>query len=122
MQVAVLFSGSLVAAAISGSAGFGGALLLLPLLTAAVGAREAVPLLTVAQLIGNLSRAVLGYREIRWKPVGLFLLGAIPLSAVGAFTFASLPAGIVTRGIGVAVLVFAVLLSLIHISEPTRPY
>ena len=109
MEIALLFIAAFVAAAISGSAGFGGALLLLPLLTAVVGAREAVPLLTVAQLIGNLSRAGFGFSQIRWKPVGLFLLGAIPLSMVGALSFVSLPAGIVTRGIGVAVLAFAAL-------------
>ena len=41
-----------MAAAVSGVAGFGGALLLLPLLTHTVGARAAVPLLTVAQRVG----------------------------------------------------------------------
>lgn len=109
MQVALLIVGAFAAAAISGSAGFGGALLLLPLLTAVVGPRQAVPLLTVAQLFGNFSRAGFGFRQIEWKPVALFLAGAIPLSLVGAVSFVRLPAGVVTRGIGIAVLVFAVL-------------
>ncbi len=109
MDVALLVVGAFVAAAISGSAGFGGALLLLPLLTAVVGAEQAVPLLTVVQLVGNLSRAGLGFRVIAWKPVGWFLLGAIPLSVVGAVSFVSLPKDLVTRAIGVAVLVFAIL-------------
>jgi len=109
MDVALLVVGAFIAAAISGSAGFGGALLLLPLLTAPVGAEQAVPLLTVVQLVGNLSRAGLGFRVIAWKPVGWFLLGAIPLSVVGAYSFISLPKGLVTRVIGVAVLVFAIL-------------
>jgi len=109
MQIALLFIGAFVAAAISGSAGFGGALLLLPLLTAVVGPTQAVPLLTVAQLLGNFSRAGFGFRQIRWRPVGWFLLGAIPMSLVGALLFVRLPAGLVTRGIGVAVLVFAIL-------------
>jgi uncharacterized membrane protein YfcA len=108
MQLAALFLGAFVAAAVSGSAEFGGALLLLPLLTVFVGAREAVPLLTVAQLFGNLARAGLGYTQIRWRPVALFLLGAVPLSLVGAISFVSLPAGLVTRGIALAVLAFAV--------------
>jgi uncharacterized membrane protein YfcA len=47
------FVGSLLAAV----AGFGGAAILLPLLVAAFGVREAIPILTVAQLLGNLSRA-----------------------------------------------------------------
>lgn len=105
----MLFVGAFLAAAVSGSAGFGGALLLLPLLTVYVGPREAVPLLTVAQLIGNIARAGFGFSEIEWKPVGLFLLGAIPLSVLGAFSFVNLPAAAITRGIGVAVLAFAIL-------------
>lgn len=98
-----------IAAAVSGSAGFGGALLLLPFLTAAVGAEQAVPMLTVAQLVGNLSRVGFGVRSIAWRPVGLFLLGAIPASVAGSLAFVSLPAGVLSRAIGVGVLVFAVL-------------
>lgn len=49
----ILILSSFVAVLISGAAGFGGALLLLPVATACVGAEIAVPVLTVAQLIGN---------------------------------------------------------------------
>lgn len=107
MDFAILFIGAFTAATISGSAGFGGALLLLPLLTAVVGSREAIPLLAIAQLIGNLSRAGFGFYQIEWKSVGYFSLGAIPCSLIGAILFISLPAEIVTRFIGVAVLLFA---------------
>ncbi|PKO01345.1 MAG: sulfite exporter TauE/SafE family protein [Chloroflexi bacterium HGW-Chloroflexi-4] len=97
------------AAAISGAAGFGGALLLLPVLTGTVGAFQAVPLLTVVQLIGNLSRVGFGFTQINWKSVWLFLLGAIPLSVVGALLFTDLPKTIVNRFTGAAILVFTLL-------------
>lgn len=61
----LLLVGGWLAATISGAAGFGGALLLLPVLTYVVGAKAAVPILTLAQLLGNLSRA-----GFRWVPVG----------------------------------------------------
>ena len=109
LQFIVLFIGAFLAAAISGAAGFGGALLLLPLLVAYVGAEQAVPLLTVAQLIGNLSRAGFGYSKIQWKPVALFLVGAIPLAILGALSFLQLPKELVTRCIGLAIIVFVVL-------------
>ncbi len=109
LVLALLALAAFAAAAISGAAGFGGALLLLPLLVATVGAREAVPLLTIAQLIGNFSRVAFGCREIEWKPVGLFLLGAVPLSVLGALSFVQLPKEWVTRGIGVAILLFVLL-------------
>jgi uncharacterized membrane protein YfcA len=109
LEAALLFIAAFAAAAISGAAGFGGALLLLPLLVATVGVTEAVPLLTIAQLVGNLSRAGFGFSQIQWKPVGLFLLGAAPLSILGALSFVQFPKEWVTRAIGAAILVFVVL-------------
>lgn len=59
-MLAVLFLAAFAAATISGAAGFGGALLLLPLLDHVVGTTVAVPLLTLAQAVGNASRVGLG--------------------------------------------------------------
>ena len=95
-----------LAAALSGAAGFGGALLLLPVLIGTVGTVQAVPLLTLVQLIGNLSRVGFGFKQIKWKPVGLFLIGAVPLCVAGALLFAELPKSIINRCIGVAILLF----------------
>lgn len=102
----LLFLAAFVAAAVSGMAGFGGALLLLPLLVASVGPTQAVPLLTVAQLVGNLSRVAFGFQSIRWRPVGLFLSGALPGALAGAQAFVTLPKDWVVRGIGLAILCF----------------
>ena len=105
----LIFIGSFFAAAISGAAGFGGALLLLPLLTNTIGTAMAVPVLTLAQLIGNLSRVFFGFKQIEWKPVFMFILGAVPMSVLGAFTFVEVPKEIVTRVIGFAIILFVVL-------------
>lgn len=121
LEYLLLFVAAFAAAAISGAAGFGGALLLLPLLVASVGVTHAVPLLTIAQLIGNLSRAGFGFRQIHWKPVGLFLLGAAPLSILGALSFIQLPKDWVTRAIGAAILLFVALKSLGAISLKPGP-
>lgn len=98
-----------MAAAISGAAGFGGALLLLPLLSKTVGTTMAVPILTIAQLIGNLSRVFFGFKQIKWKPVYMFILGAVPMSVLGAFSFVKVLKEIITRGIGFAIIVFVAL-------------
>ncbi|MGC6173934.1 sulfite exporter TauE/SafE family protein [Lacrimispora sp. 38-1] len=100
MEYIILIIASFLAAFVSGAAGFGGALLLLPVVTVYVGAEVAVPVLTIAQLIGNLSRMAFGFKEIKWKFVGLFCVGAIPLSILGAFGFSILPKDMVTRFIG----------------------
>jgi uncharacterized membrane protein YfcA len=102
--IILLFCGWL-AGTVSGAAGFGGALLLLPVLALTMGGR-AVPILTVAQLLGNLSRAGFGWREIRWRPALLFSLGAVPASVVGARLFVALPAILIRRLIGGFLLLF----------------
>jgi uncharacterized membrane protein YfcA len=105
----LLLVGAFCAAVISGSAGFGGALLLLPLLTRTVGVSSAVPLLTVAQFAGNVSRVSFGFGQIRWRPVLLFLAPALPAAALGAWWFAVLPKGVMVRALGLAILVFVAL-------------
>jgi len=116
MIYVVLLIASFAAAFISGAAGFGGALLLLPVVTASVGVEVAVPVLTIAQLIGNLSRMAFGWKQIAWKPVALFCATALPLSALGAFGFSVLPKDIVTRIIGAA-LIALVLFKVIRKAE-----
>jgi uncharacterized membrane protein YfcA len=93
--------GGWLAATVSGVAGFGGALLLLPLLSFTVGGKTAVPILTVAQLLGNLSRAGFGWRDIRWRPALIFGAGAVPASLLGSRLFVELPTAFLLRWIGV---------------------
>ncbi|HWD38811.1 MAG TPA: sulfite exporter TauE/SafE family protein [Fimbriimonas sp.] len=109
LPLAALLVGGYAAATISGAAGFGGALLLLPIATWAVGAKEAIPLLTLGQLVGNLSRATLGWRLIRWKPALLFCVGAIPAALVGAVLFVAVPGASILRSVGVFLILVVLL-------------
>lgn len=102
----LLLCGSFIAALISGVAGFGGGLLLLPLLIKTVGADIAVPLLTISQIIGNLSRVFLGRHQIQWRPVIIFLLGAAPMSLLGALLFIEINKILVTRITGFSIIIF----------------
>lgn len=104
----ILIIASFIAALISGAAGFGGSLLLLPVVTACVGAEFAVPILTLAQLMGNIARMASGWKQIDWKSVLWFCLTALPLAALGAFGFSVLPKDIVSRCIG-AILILLVI-------------
>ncbi len=109
MIFAILIVSSFLASFISGATGFGGALLLMPVATACVGAEVAVPVLTIAQLIGNASRMAFGIKQIAWKQVLLFCLTSLPLAALGAFGFSVLPKDIVTRCIGAALVAFVLI-------------
>ncbi len=98
-----------LAGTLSGVTGFGGALLLMPVLAHAKGGKAAVMILTVAQIIGNASRAGFGWHDIRWRPAFLFSFGAVPGCIFGARYFVKLSSTAITRWIGILLVLIAVL-------------
>lgn len=97
---AVAFLASTLAAV----TGFGGAAVLLPALVAVFGVRDAVPILTVAQLIGNGSRVWFNRHELDYRVVGWFALGGVPLAYAGGLLFATAPLSALTRLLGLFLL------------------
>ena len=91
---------ALAAGTLAAVAGFGGAVVLLPALVWAVGVRDAVPILTVAQLVGNGARVWFNRRELDLRVAGWFALGAVPLAALGGVAFAVAPAPALRRALG----------------------
>jgi uncharacterized protein len=75
-------------AIIGGVVGFGTGLTMLPLVVWAVGVRASVPVLTLALLIGNSSRAWWSRHELDWRVIGAYLAGALPLTVVGSVIYA----------------------------------
>ena len=110
---------ALVASTLAGITGFGGAAVLLPALVAFFGIREAVPILTVAQLIGNGSRVWFHRMALNWRVVGWFALGAVPLALLGGYLFAKAPLAALTRLLG-AFLLLVVLWR--HIRPKAKPF
>ncbi len=96
----VLGFAALLASTLAAVTGFGGAAVLLPVLVAAFGMREAVPILTVAQLIGNASRVWFNRRELDWPVVAWFAIGAVPLALICGYLFAKAPLSALTRLLG----------------------
>jgi len=82
-------------------AGFGGAAILLPILVPIFGVRDAIPILTVAQLVGNLSRVWFNRRELELRVVVWFAAGGVPAALIGGFLFASAPLPFLTRLLGI---------------------
>jgi uncharacterized membrane protein YfcA len=108
MYVILVFVG-LLAGLLSGSVGFGGGMIILPVITYFYGVEVAVPISTIAQLLSNLSRSVIGWRDIHWGKVGLFLICAAPLTALGAYGFAVVPKVPMTRVLCFFLIVFAII-------------
>ncbi len=93
---------------IAGVAGFGGGGIMLPVLVWVLGVREAVPALTIAQLIGSVGRVWLYRRQISWRVVMWFSLGALPTSALGGFLFIQAPKELLIRILGASMLLIVV--------------
>lgn len=96
----ILLFVALVASTLAAVTGFGGAAVLLPVLVAFFGMRSAVPILTIAQLLGNGSRVWFNRRELNWRIVGWFALGSVPMALLGGYLFASAPLTKLTRLLG----------------------
>jgi uncharacterized membrane protein YfcA len=102
---ALLLAAAFGTAALSAVAGFGGAVLLLPVFVAVFGARDAVAVLTVAQLASNGSRVWFNRPEVDGRLVKVFAVGAVPAAVIGALLLTSAPLPALTRVIGVFLLV-----------------
>ncbi|TCN35605.1 hypothetical protein EV644_115169 [Kribbella orskensis] len=95
-------------ALLSAIAGFGGGVLLLPVFVAVFGARDAVAVLTVAQLASNGSRVWFNRDQVDRRLVAIFASGAVPAAAAGALLLSSAPLPALTRVIGVFLLAMVV--------------
>lgn len=110
-----------IAGALSSAIGFGGGMILLPVVTYFYGVDVAIPTCTIAQLLSNVSRSVIGFKDIKWKAVGRFLITAAPLTALGAFGFAVAPKALLTKVLSLVLIVFAIMKILGKLRLPNKP-
>lgn len=101
MSEIILLFAAWFTSTISGIAGFGGSLIMLPVAAHYLGVKNSIPVLTISWLMGNLSRAWFGYQDIQWKPVLWFSLGAVPAAIAGSFVFVELDANLILKSIGI---------------------
>lgn len=109
LRLSLLAIVAFIAALLAATTGFGGAAVLLPMLVAVFGVREAIPILTVAQLIGNASRVWFNRHELDLRVVGWFALGGVPMALAGGFLFAHAPLAALTRVLGAFLILIVVL-------------
>ena len=78
---------------------------MLPVLVWVFGIHDAVPILTIAQLMGNLSRVWFNRTELSLSVVKWFGLGAVPAAVAGGIVFATAPATALVRVLGLFLLI-----------------
>lgn len=103
---------AILSGTISGVVGTGSSILLIPALTYVFGAKEAVPIMALASVIGNLSRIYLWRHSIRLKPLVYYLSSSIPAVILGANTLWIMPEKWLNIGMG---LFFLFMIPLIHL-------
>jgi uncharacterized membrane protein YfcA len=108
LKIVAVVLATTVGFTIAGVAGFGGGVVALPVLVWVFGVREAVPILTLSQILSTTSRVWLHRDGIDWKVVRNFSLGGLPLSLIGAFFFVSIDTSVLVRILGVMMLFFVV--------------
>src|SRR5947209_19299081 len=108
VQWVVLAMAALIASTLATVTGFGGAAVLLPVLVWLFGVKEAVPVLTIAQLIGNGSRVWFNRKAVDYRVVFWFSLGAVPLAIAGGLLFAKAPLAALTRLLGAFLILIVV--------------
>jgi len=105
VSMTILAGVTLLAFTIASVAGFGGGLILMPVLVWMLGPREAIPIITLVQVVGAVSRVGLNWKEISWPVLKWSALSSIPISALASYLFVVTPAPIFTRLLGLLLLV-----------------
>src|SRR5471032_2022346 len=90
----------LLAGTLSGIVGTGASIMLIPVLVFAFGPKEAVPIMAVASVMGNIGKVLAWRKEVDWRAFAAYSVTGIPTAALGANTLLSLPAGVVDLALG----------------------
>lgn len=93
--VAGLFAGTL-----GGIVGTGSSLVMMPILVVMFGPRQAVPIMAVAAIMGNLGRVLAWRREIDWRACAAYCATAVPGAMLGARLLLSIPPGLIETALG----------------------
>lgn len=90
----------IAAGTIGGVVGFGSSVLVMPVLVAAFGPKEAVPIMALASLMANASRVAVWWREVDWRVNAAYCATAVPAAAIGARVLVDLDASLVEGVLG----------------------
>lgn len=85
---------------IAGIIGTGSSIMLVPVLAYVYGPKEAVPIMAVAAVLGNLSRILAWWREVDGRVFAAYAVAGVPAGVLGVRTMLALPPRAVDAAIG----------------------
>jgi uncharacterized protein len=95
----------LAAGTLGGVVGTGSSLVLMPVLVILFGPRQAVPIMAIAAILGNLGRVIAWWREIDWRACLAYCATAVPGAVLGARALLTIRPGVAELALGVFFLV-----------------
>jgi uncharacterized protein len=98
--LAILIAGTL-SGILSGIVGTGASLIMMPILVLAFGPQQAVPVMAIASVMGNLGKVLAWRRQVDWRACGAYCATAVPAAAIGVRTLLELPTGLIEIALGV---------------------
>lgn len=103
---------TVIGMSLSGVAGFGGGVIVLPVLVWVFGPEVAVPVVALFQLMGTTTRVWLARDHLNWKVVAWFAAGSTPFAILGSFLFIAADTDLLIRGMGGGMIVLVLLTQL----------
>lgn len=101
MDFLLLLAVGVAAGTLGGVVGTGSSMVLMPVLVFLYGPRQAVPIMAIAAILGNVGRVIAWWRQIDWRAVLAYCSTAIPGAVLGAWTLLSIPPGVAELALGV---------------------
>ena len=74
--------------------------MLMPVFVIAFGPLQAVPIMAIGAIMGNLSRIRVWWRDVDWRACAAYSVMGVPAAALGAKTLVVLPHRIVELALG----------------------
>lgn len=101
MDFAIVLAIGLLAGTVGGIVGTGSSIILMPVLVLAWGPVEAVPVMAIAAIMGNLGRVIAWREAIDWRAAAVYCATAVPCAALGVRTLLVVPPGAIESALGV---------------------
>ena len=100
MGFLIVLSVGLVAGVLSGVIGTGSSMMLMPVLVVLYGPQQAVPIMAIAAIMGNLGKVLAWWRDIDWRACAAYCVSAVPGAMLGVRTLLALPPRAVELALG----------------------
>ena len=108
IKISAVLIATLIGFTLAGVAGFGGGVVILPILVWVFGLKEAIPILAISQFLGTSTRVWLHWDQINWQIALYFGLSSIPAAIIGSFIFILADTVILMRIFGVMMIILAI--------------